>query len=281
MKDVLNVAAYKFAELDDASHLCPSIRAEAQTRGLKGTVLLASEGINLVLAGDPQALRDYIAWLRIDDRLTDLIARESWSPFVPFARLRVTFKREIIRMDRPAVRPADQRAPAVGAAALARWLDTGHDDEGRPVVMLDTRNAFEVAHGAFDGALDWRLARFGDFPAALAAHGAELRGKTVVTYCTGGIRCEKTSAWMRDMELPVYQLEGGILNYFQQVPDAHLDWRGECFVFDNRVSLDTRLQETSTTLDDVYGAEADGAWRLARARRLALAGRPAAEKSVP
>jgi len=242
MKDVLNVAAYKFAELDDASHLCPSIRAEAQTRGLKGTVLLASEGINLVLAGDPQALRDYIAWLRIDDRLTDLIARESWSPFVPFARLRVTFKREIIRMDRPAVRPADQRAPAVGAAALARWLDTGHDDEGRPVVMLDTRNAFEVAHGAFDGALDWRLARFGDFPAALAAHGAELRGKTVVTYCTGGIRCEKAAILMRQAGIEhVWQLDGGILGYFEQTVGAP-HWLGRCFVFDERMALDASLE---------------------------------------
>ncbi|RYF36245.1 MAG: hypothetical protein EOO25_21220, partial [Comamonadaceae bacterium] len=94
----------------------------------------------------------------------------------------------------------------------------------------------------------------------------------VAMYCTGGIRCEKTSAWMLDLGLESYQLEGGILNYFQQMPDADRDWQGECFVFDNRVSLDTRLQETATTLDDVYLGEPDGEWRLNRARRLADAG---------
>jgi UPF0176 protein len=106
------------------------------------------------------------------------------------------------------------------------------------------------------------------------AHAAQWReqGKRVAMYCTGGIRCEKTSAWMRELGLTVYQLEGGILNYFQQMPDAQRDWRGECFVFDNRVALDTQLQETATTLDDVYQQEADGAWRLERGRRLEQAG---------
>jgi UPF0176 protein len=102
------------------------------------------------------------------------------------------------------------------------------------------------------------------------AHVAEWKatGKRVAMYCTGGIRCEKTSAWMREFDLPVYQLEGGILNYFKQLPDAERDWEGECFVFDNRIALDTKLQETSTTLEDVYVNEPDGEWRLNRARRL-------------
>lgn len=242
MKPTLNVAAYKFAELSDAHDLQQRTRAEATARGLKGTVLLAAEGINLVLAGDAAPLRDFIAWLRADPRLADLPVKESWSDAVPFARLRVKVKREIIRMDCPAVRPATERAPAVSPATLARWLGTGHDDAGRPVVTLDTRNAFEVDRGAFAGAIDWRLKRFGEFPAALAAHRAELEGKTVVTYCTGGIRCEKAAILMRQAGVKhVLQLDGGILGYFEQTESAQ-HWRGHCFVFDERVALAPGLE---------------------------------------
>jgi UPF0176 protein len=141
------------------------------------------------------------------------------------------------------------------------------------VVLLDNRNSFEFRLGHFAGAVDPGVANFRDFPAYVQAHAAQwqAQGQRVAMYCTGGIRCEKTSAWMQGMGLPVYQLDGGILNYFQQMPDAQQDWHGECFVFDNRVALDTRLNETATTLEDVYQATPDGAWRLARARRLAQA----------
>ena len=238
MKRTLNVSAYKFAQLSDTDEFQQRIRAEAEARRLKGTVLLAGEGINLVLAGDAAPLRDFMAWLRADPRLADLAAQESWSDAAPFARLLVKVKREIIRMDCPAVRPAaGERAPAVSAATLARWLTAGHDDAGRPVVTLDTRNAFEIDHGAFSGAIDWRLKRFGEFPAALAAHRAELEGKTVVTYCTGGIRCEKAAILMRQAGVEnVLQLDGGILAYFEQTQTAP-HWRGTCFVFDARVAL--------------------------------------------
>jgi UPF0176 protein len=154
----------------------------------------------------------------------------------------VKIKREIIRMNMPAVQPGRQRAPAVPPRTLARWLGQGHDDEGRPVVTLDTRNGFEVAQGAFDGAVDWRLAKFSDFPAALDAHREELAGKTVVSYCTGGIRCEKAALVMQAAGLErVYQLEGGILKYFEETSGAP-HWRGTCFVFDERVALDPSLQ---------------------------------------
>jgi UPF0176 protein len=118
-------------------------------------------------------------------------------------------------------------------------------DEGRPVVMLDTRNGFEVDAGAFAGALDWRLARFSDFPAAAQAHAAELQGKTVVSYCTGGIRCEKAALWMQQAGIPhVLQLDGGILRYFEDVPGAP-HWQGSCFVFDERVALDPHTAEAA------------------------------------
>ena len=242
MNRILNVSAYKFAELDDTLALQRRIRAEAEASALKGTVLLATEGINFVLAGDAGPLRGFVAWLRADARFADLVVKESWSDTVPFARLLVKVKREIIRMDCPAVQPAGERAPAVSAATLARWLAEGHDGAGRPVVTLDTRNAFEVDHGAFEGAIDWRLSRFGDFPVALAAHHAELEGKTVVTYCTGGIRCEKAAILMRQAGVQnVLQLDGGILSYFEQTQDAP-HWRGECFVFDERVALTPGLE---------------------------------------
>jgi UPF0176 protein len=242
MERILNVSAYRFVEFDDAPTLQARIRAQAQRLELKGTVLLATEGINLVLAGDAVRLRAFMAWLRAEPRLAALVARESWSNAVPFARLLVKVRREIIRMDCPGVRPAAGRAPAVGAATLARWLAAGHDDAGRPVVTLDTRNAFEVDHGAFEDAIDWRLARFGEFPTALAAHQAELDGKTVVTYCTGGIRCEEAAILMREAGVDhVLQLEGGILTYFAQTRGAP-HWHGHCFVFDERVALDPSLE---------------------------------------
>jgi UPF0176 protein len=125
---------------------------------------------------------------------------------------------------------------------LQRWLDSGVCDAGRPVVLLDTRNAFEVQAGAFAGALHWQLAKFSDFPAALQAHQAQLQGKTVVSYCTGGIRCEKAALVMQAAGLPhVHQLDGGILRYLDQLP-ASRHWQGQCVVFDDRQAVDAQLQ---------------------------------------
>lgn len=238
----LNLSAYRFVDLPDAAVLCDRLHALAQTAGLRGTVILAHEGINLFLAGKESALRGWLAQLFEDARFAALDVKESWSEQQPFRHLRVKFKGEIIRMNQPQVRPGAARAPAVDAATLARWLDQGHDDAGRALVMLDTRNAFELEHGAFDGALDWQLTKFSDFPAALAAHRDELADRTVVTYCTGGIRCEKAALAMRDAGVEnVWQLDGGILRYLETMRDAP-HWHGRCFVFDERESLDRQLQ---------------------------------------
>jgi UPF0176 protein len=237
---VLNVSAYKFVPLPDAAALREPLLARAQSLGLKGTILLAEEGINLFLAGAPEAVQALLAHLRSDPRLADLRAKESWSDEVPFGRMLVKHKREIIRMNHPAIQPAGGRAPALDAATLKRWLDQGHDDAGRPVVTLDTRNAFEVDYGSFDGAIDWRLQKFSDFPQALQEHLEELQGKTVVSFCTGGIRCEKAALVMREAGLgEVWQLEGGILKYFEEAGGAH--FHGTCFVFDEREALDKDL----------------------------------------
>jgi UPF0176 protein len=238
---ILNISAYRFVTLDELPALRERLFAHAQGLGLKGTVLLAEEGINLFLAGAPAAVHAWLAALREDARFAGLQARESVSDSVPFKRLLVKIKREIIRMNMPALRPEAGRAPSVAAATLARWLSQGHDDAGRPVVTLDTRNGFEADAGAFDGAIDWRLAKFSDFPAALAARKSELQGKTVVSYCTGGIRCEKAALAMREAGVEhVYQLEGGILKYFEET-DGAPHWLGRCFVFDERIVVDTEL----------------------------------------
>lgn len=237
---ILNIAAYRFVTLDDCDRLRDSLRAQATARSLRGTILLATEGINLFLAGDEAAMREFLRGLRADARFADLEMKDSWSEAPPFKRLRVKVKREIIRMDHPAIRPASGRAQAVDAATLARWLDAGRDDAGRPLLLLDTRNAFEMEHGRFAGALDWRLAKFTEFPQRLREHRAELEGHTVVSYCTGGIRCEKAALLMREEGLEhVYQLDGGILKYFESVGERH--YQGRCFVFDEREALDARL----------------------------------------
>jgi len=237
VNSILNISAYKFVTLDDTAALRERLLADAGARGLKGTVLLAEEGINLFLAGPPDAVRGWVDALRADARFADLAPKESWSATVPFRKLLVKVKREIIRMNHPAIRPdAAPRAPALPAATLARWLAQGHDDAGRPVVTLDTRNAFEVDHGSFEGAIDWRITKFTEFPDAVMAHRDELAGKTVVSFCTGGIRCEKAAIFLQQAGVEnVWQLEGGILKYFEATGGAH--FRGECFVFDGREAL--------------------------------------------
>ncbi len=235
MTTLRHLRAYRFVTLDDPGGWRDRMHAQAAALDLKGTVLVAAEGINLNLAGSAAALEAFIAWLRSDERFTDLPAHASAAPVTPYRRLKVRHKREIIRMDRPAIRPAAGRAAALAPQTLARWLAAGCDDAGRPLALLDTRNGFEVDAGRFTGAIDWRLGRFGDFPAAFAQHRGELAGKTVVSYCTGGIRCEKAALWMQQEGIKAWQLEGGILGYFAAVGAAHFD--GECFVFDEREAV--------------------------------------------
>jgi len=237
---VLNISAYLFTEISDTAALREACHAHASALSLKGTVLIAEEGINLFLAGPPQSVRDFVFWLHGDPRLVSISPKESFSATQPFRKLLVKVKNEIIRMNHPAIQPQTGRAPAVAAATLKRWLDDGHDDQGRPVVTLDTRNAFEVDEGSFVGALNWRIDKFSEFPAAASQHLEDLQGKTVVSFCTGGIRCEKAAIYLREQGLlEVYQLEGGILKYFEEVGSAH--YSGNCFVFDERRGVNPDL----------------------------------------
>jgi UPF0176 protein len=236
----LNISAYKFVALPDATALRSTLLERALSLQLKGTIVLAQEGINLFLAGPGKAVRGFVSQLQNDQRFADLLPKESWSADQPFKKMQVKVKNEIIRMNHPAIEPAQGRAPAVDALTVRRWLDNGVDDSGRPVVTLDTRNAFEVDHGTFAGAIDWRISKFTEFPQALRDHQAELQDKTVVSFCTGGIRCEKAAILMREAGLEhVYQLEGGILKYFEETDGTH--YQGSCFVFDQRRALGADL----------------------------------------
>lgn len=237
----LNIAAYHFTPLDDIPALAGTVRAACVARQLRGSVLLAPEGINLFLAGEAGEVRGFLDWLRADARFVGLVAKESWSQHVPFARLKVKQKREIVPF---AGRPAGQgaaRAPAVLPTTLARWIAQGKDDAGKPLVLLDTRNREEVAYGTFKGAMVLPIDNFNDLPAAVTTIGEEWRDATVVSFCTGGIRCEKAAPWMRSIGLDnVMQLEGGILRYFEDVGGE--GYEGRCFVFDARVALDPALE---------------------------------------
>ena len=244
MNTILNISTYKFVPVADTEALRERCLNKAQALELKGTLLIAEEGINLFLAGTAQAVRSFVAFLQEDPRFADLQPKESWSAAQPFRKMLVKVKREIIRMNHPTIQPAQGRAPAVDAHTAKRWLDQGHDDQGRPVITLDTRNAFEVDYGTFEGALDWRITRFSEFPEAAPAHKAAMQDKTVISFCTGGIRCEKAAIYLREMGLSsVYQLEGGILKYFEEVGNAH--YQGGCFVFDERESLAPDLSPTA------------------------------------
>lgn len=232
----LNLSAYRFVDLDDLPARRTRLQAAGAALGLRGTILLAPEGINLFASGPQDAIDALLRLLDDDPALAQLPARRTWSEAPAFDRWRVRLKREIITLRQPAVRPRSGRAPAVDPATLDRWLQQGRDDEGREVVMVDTRNRYEIDAGSFAGALDPGLRSFGEFPAAMARLRERLAGKRVVTFCTGGIRCEKAALWMADAGFEhVLQLDGGVLGYFETVGGRH--WHGDLFVFDKRETL--------------------------------------------
>ena len=237
---ILNIAAYLFTPIDDADALATRLRERAEAGALRGSVLVAPEGLNLFLAGESASIDAFLDALRADPRFASIQAKRSFSAKQPFARLKVKRKREIIAFRRDAA-PAQGRAPALAPERLARWIDAGHDDEGRRVVLLDTRNREEVAHGTFSDALTLPIDNFVDLPAAVESQRDALSGATVVSFCTGGIRCEKAALWMQANGFDrVWQLEGGILGYFERVGGHGYD--GACFVFDERVALDPALR---------------------------------------
>lgn len=244
MNTVTNIAAYRFVSLHDLDVRRQNLIEVTDRLGLKGTILLTPEGINLFLAGTDSQIAAFLAWLNSDPAFSGIEVKYSYSDAVPFKRMKVKIKQEIIRMNHPTIRPEAGRAPSVEPQTAARWITQGHDDAGRPVVFLDTRNDFEVQAGTFSGAINWHLSKFTEFPDAVRANKEMFEGKTVVSFCTGGIRCEKAAILMEEEGIAnVYQLEGGILKYFEET--GGVGYEGTCFVFDERETLDPGLHPAS------------------------------------
>ena len=251
MPDFLTAALYKFVELPDYTDLQAPLLACCEANGVKGTLLLASEGINGTIAGPEAGVRAVLAWLRSDPRLVALEHKEAWATHLPFYRMKVRLKREIVTMGVPDVHPALMAGQYVKPAD---WNALLADPD---VVLVDTRNDYEVSIGTFKNAINPATASFSELPGwveqEMAPGGrlASTDGKKprVAMFCTGGIRCEKSTALMRAKGFDeVYHLQGGILKYLETVTPAESVWEGECFVFDERVSVGHGLTPGDFTL---------------------------------
>lgn len=231
----VNIAAYRFASLEDLKSLRAELLVSSKEWRLKGTILLSPEGINLFVAGEGESIERLLARLRAIPGLEDLAPKYSESDEQPFRRMLVRIKREIIAFGVEGIDPARRTSPKLSAKELKAWLD-----EGRPVTLLDTRNDYEVKFGTFENAVTLDLDTFRNFPKAVETLPEELKEQPVVMFCTGGIRCEKSTALAKKMGIDkVFQLEGGILKYFELTDGAH--YHGGCFVFDERAVLATDL----------------------------------------
>lgn len=237
---ITNIAAYQFAELSDLKALRQELIALCQSRHLRGTILLSLEGINLFVAGAAADVETLLGRLREVPGLGALTPKVSESANQPFTRMLVRIKKEIIAFGVEGIAPARYTSPRLPARELKTWLD-----EGRPVVLLDTRNDYEIKLGTFRGAVAAGVDHFRDFPSAVDRLPEEMKDVPIVTFCTGGIRCEKAAPYLESRGFrQVFQLEGGILKYFEECGGAH--YEGECFVFDQRVGVDPALRETET-----------------------------------
>ncbi len=235
---VANLAFYQFIELADPEAEARRVRAECETLGLRGTVLVASEGINAMLAGSSDAADAFERWLREDPRFADIEPKRSSSEEIPFGKLVVKVKPEIVTMRTPNVEAYKRTGRHLPPAKLRDWLRDREE-----IVLVDTRNDFEVELGTFRGATNPHTTSFSEFPDWVERHADQLRDARIVMFCTGGIRCEKATSWMLDAGFEeVYQLEGGVLKYFEEIDDAEKDWEGDLFVFDERITLDTKLR---------------------------------------
>jgi len=243
MSQFLVAALYKFVSLPDAEALRAPMEEMARAGGIKGTLLLAGEGINGTIAGREPQLRRFLSWLREDPRFADLEHKESLASEMPFRRMKVRLKKEIVTMGVPEADPSRE----VGAYVEPEDWNALISDPG--TVLIDTRNAYEVAIGTFKGAIDPQTERFRQFPEWTKENAALKEKRKVAMFCTGGIRCEKATAFMKMQGFDeVYHLKGGILKYLETVPPEESLWEGECFVFDERVAVGHGLEEGSYEL---------------------------------
>jgi UPF0176 protein len=227
---------YKFIKLADYKKKRENLLTYCQRQGIKGTILLAEEGINATISGSRPAINALLSFLRSDPRLADLEPKESYAESPPFKRMKVRLKKEIVTLGLPGIDPEKK----VGSYVQPKDWNTLITDPD--VLVIDTRNQFEVQIGTFKRAENPRTASFREFPEYVRTHLNPDQHKKVALFCTGGIRCEKASSFLLEQGFQeVYHLQGGILKYLEEVPLEESLWQGECFVFDQRVAIDHSL----------------------------------------
>ena len=233
-------ALYKFVALPDYEALREPLLATCRRLDIRGTLLLAQEGINGTIAGSREAVDELLDYLRRDPRLADLEHKESEHAEAPFLRMKVKLKKEIVTLGVPGIDPNQRVGTYV---APTDWDALVSDPQ---VTLVDTRNDYECAIGSFEGAIDPKIENFRDFPNWVREHLDPQENPRVAMFCTGGIRCEKASAYLLEQGFEeVYHLRGGILKYLEEIPEERSSWNGECFVFDERVAVDHSLRRGS------------------------------------
>jgi UPF0176 protein len=240
-----NIATYKFVSLDELKlpSLCKQLKRVASGLEIKGTILLGTEGINLFLAGAKDSITKFQDHLQTLPEFQDLPYKYSYSNFIPFQKLFVKVRNEIVTFKQLGIAPQEFTAPHLPPEQLKEWFDCDRD-----MIVLDTRNTFEYDMGTFEQATHLKIDNFREFPEALKNFPESDKDKPIVTFCTGGIRCEKAAAYLLKQGFKeVYQLQGGILNYFERCGGEH--YQGDCFVFDDRVALNSRLEPCATDDD--------------------------------
>jgi UPF0176 protein len=237
-----NIAGYRFVNLEDRDELQTYYRSVCDDLGLKGTILLAPEGINFFLAGTEHSAETFVNHLERDARFKNIPLKRSFTDYQPFNRMNVRKKTEIISVGIEDIKPSEFTGDEILPEELKAMLD-----KGTPVHVLDTRNDYELRVGTFEQAIDLDIRTFRAFPEAISKLPESMKDEEIVMFCTGGIRCEKASAIMIDAGFNnVKQLKGGILGYFEAVGGAH--WNGDCFVFDQRVAVNSKLEETEVVV---------------------------------
>jgi len=239
LNQIVNIAGYRFVELLDCKDLRLKLKNECVKLNLKGSILLSKEGINFFLAGEKYQITKFIDFIEQDERFKNINIKNSYSNSQPFTRMLVRLKKEIITMKRKEIEPEKFTGPKISPLELKKWYD-----EKRDFIILDTRNDYEIRVGTFENSTTLPISNFSEFSDAITILPEKMKEMPLVMYCTGGIRCEKASPLMLNAGFKeVYQLDGGVLKYFEECGGEY--WDGDCFVFDKRVALNSNLEETN------------------------------------
>ncbi|CAM2749359.1 rhodanese-related sulfurtransferase [Legionella worsleiensis] len=250
MKEIVIASFYKFISLPDFETLREPMLAKMHELGIKGTIILAHEGINGGFAGNREQMDNFYHYMRSDPRFSALNFKETFDQANPFEKAKVKLRKEIVTMGVQNVNPEQNAGTYLSPE---QWHELIQDPE---VILLDTRNDYEYELGAFKNAINPDIENFREFPEYVAQHLSDKKDKKIAMYCTGGIRCEKTTAFMKEQGFQqVYQLHDGILNYIEKIPEANSLWEGKCFVFDDRVAVDQKLERVYPQLPQDYKEE--------------------------